>query len=60
MSARFDRLVRAYRPLYLRGTLVEGIGRPASQSADKAPKPARLSLLAWVALVLPRRGRGKR
>jgi hypothetical protein len=60
MSARLDRLLRAYRPLYLRGTLVEGVGRPASPPPDQARKPARLSLLAWVALVLPRRGRGKR
>ena len=60
MSARFDRIVRAYRPLYLRGTLVEGAWRHAPVAVDKVPpRPRRLSLLAWVALVLPRRGRGK-
>lgn len=60
MSARLERILRAYRPLYLRGTLIEGGGRPAVPAADKGPpKLARLSLFAWVALVLPRRGRGK-
>jgi hypothetical protein len=60
MSARLERILRAYRPLYLRGTLIEGGGRPAVPAAEQGPpKPARLSLFAWVALVLPRRGRGK-
>lgn len=59
MSVRLDRLARAYRPLYLRGTLVEGGGRPASPFVNPAPRPARLSLLAWVALALPWRGQGQ-
>ena len=60
MSQHLDRLLRAYRPLYLRGTLVEGTARLKRPSAaEQRPRPARLSLLAWVALVLPRRGRGK-
>jgi hypothetical protein len=60
VSTRLDRLLRAYRPLYLRGTLIEGAVPPLVRAAHTAERPTRLSLLAWVALVLPRRSRGLR
>ncbi len=53
-TAKLDRLLRAYRPLQMRGTLVEGTYR--RPEPPSVPPPRRMLLLALVGTVL-RRGR---
>lgn len=59
MSARLERVLRAYAPLRLRGTLTEGqwVHVPR-ETRPPDTKPRRMHLFALVALLLPRRGRG--
>ncbi|HEU4670272.1 MAG TPA: hypothetical protein VFR91_06170 [Dyella sp.] len=61
MSARLDRVVRAYGPLRLRGTLTEGhwIQAPRGQTPADPPSPKRLHLFALVPLLV-RQARGRR
>lgn len=60
MSTRFDRVIRAYGPLRLRGTLTEGHWMQAPrEAATKDPaRPKRAHLFALVALLL-RHGRSR-
>lgn len=60
MSTTSEHILRAYRPLYLRGAMVEGawLHRPLP-ARDRSPQSRRLSLLAWVTMVLPRRVRSR-
>ncbi|PWK92560.1 hypothetical protein [Fulvimonas soli] len=53
-ASRIDRVLRAYRPLYLRGTLVENQPHLPPPRRSAAARP-RLLLLALVAVL--RRGR---
>lgn len=60
MSTRLDRVVRAYGPLRLRGTLTEGHWMQAPRAAaaqDTGPK--RMRLVALVTLLV-RPGRARR
>lgn len=58
MSRAAERLLRAYRPMYQRSAMVEGAWLHRPPAPHESTPPRRLSLLAWLALVLPRRGRG--
>ena len=58
MSARLERVLRAYAPLRLRGTLTEGhwVHAPREVRSPDA-RPPRMQWFALVALLWPRRGR---
>ena len=59
MSARLDRVVRAYGPLRLRSTLIEGHWMQAPRmSAGNDPAPGRSLRLVLLALLL-RPGRSR-
>lgn len=60
MSARLDRVIRAYGPLRLRGTLIEGHWMQAPRAAvTKDTVPKRMRLVALVTLLV-RLGRVRR
>ncbi len=61
MNPRLDRVVRAYGPLRLRGTLMEGhwMQAPRDPARKDPPQPKRLHLFALVAS-LARQGRSRR
>ncbi|MCP1372826.1 hypothetical protein [Dyella lutea] len=60
MSTRFDRVIRAYGPLRLRGTLTEGhwMQAPRKATTKDPARPKRAHLFALVALLL-RQGRSR-
>ena len=58
MSTRLERVLRAYAPLRLRGTLTEGQWMHAPREVrPPGERPQRMQLVALLALLLPRRGR---
>lgn len=61
MSTRFDRVIRAYGPLRLRGTLTEGhwMQAPREVPTKDPMRPERAHLFALMALLL-RPGRSRR
>ena len=61
MSARLERVLRAYAPLRLRGTLTEGQWMHAPRATrPSAGRPQRMQLIALLAWLVPRGGRSSR
>lgn len=58
MNAQLERIARTYRPLYLRGALVEGGWMHHRPRQAPPPPPKRFTLVAWVAAFGPWLRRG--